>query len=100
MRGGTSILIRVTPIGNLTDYDVFCVLQAALYYESPAAKVVEIVRDPRLKGSHLGAVEKVRLTADMEGVDGARRERDVVQYYQYSADMVSLFLIFSYGQLE
>ena len=65
--------------------------QAALYYESPAAKVVEIVRDPRLKGSHLGAVEKVRLTADMEGVDGARRERDVVQYYQYSADMVSLF---------
>ena len=68
--------------------------QAALYYESPAAKVVEIVRDPRLKGSHLGAVEKVRLTADMEGVDGARRERDVVQYYQYSADMVSLFLVF------
>ena len=80
-------------MGNWTDV-VFCVLQAALYYESPAAKVVEIVRDPRLKGSHLGAVEKVRLTADMEGVDGARRERDVVQYYQYSADMVSLFLVF------
>ena len=85
--------------------------QAALYYEAPAAKVVEIVRDPRLKGSHLGAVEKVRLTADMEGVDGARRERDVVQYYQYSADMVSLFFYFfwlfwlfwlsySYGQLD
>ena len=54
---------------------------------------MEIVRDPRLKGSHLGAVEKVRLTADMEGVDGARRERDVVQYYQYSADMVSLVLV-------
>lgn len=59
---------------------------AALYYEAPASKLIDVVRDP-LAGP-TPTVEKTRLTPDTEGGDGgAVRERDVVQYYQYSADM-------------
>uniref|UniRef100_A0A7S0IBE6 Uncharacterized protein n=1 Tax=Micromonas pusilla TaxID=38833 RepID=A0A7S0IBE6_MICPS len=59
---------------------------AALYYEAPASKLIDAVRDPT--AGPTPNVEKTRLTPDTEGGDGGRgRERDVVQYYQYSADM-------------
>ena len=54
-----------------------------LYYNPAAERVVGAVAVPGLSPN----VEKVRLTADDEGGAGAQRERDVVQYYQYSADM-------------
>jgi SEL1 protein len=54
-----------------------------LYYNPAAQAVVATVAVPGLSPN----VEKVRLTADDEGAIGAQRERDVVQYYQYSADM-------------
>ena len=59
---------------------------AALYYEAPASRLIQIVRDPA--AGPTPTVEKTRLTPDTEGGDGGTaRERDVVQYYQYSADM-------------
>ena len=59
---------------------------AALYYEAPASKLIDVVRDPT--AGPTPNVEKTRLTPDTEGGDGGQaRERDVVQYYQYSADM-------------
>ena len=44
-------------------------------------------------------VEKVRLTAETESGGGAQRERDVVQYYQYSADMGNTDAATAVGQL-
>lgn len=59
---------------------------AALYYEAPASRLIQVVRDPA--AGPMPTVEKTRLTPDTEGGDGGTaRERDVVQYYQYSADM-------------
>ena len=68
---------------------------AVLYYEPAADKVVTSVRFPG------GApnIEKVRLTAETEGGANSRRERDVVQYYQYSADMGNADAASAIGQL-
>lgn len=68
---------------------------AVLYYNMPAEKVVNLVQVPGLSPN----VEKVRLTADEENGASARRERDVVQYYQYSADMGNTDAATAIGQL-
>jgi SEL1 protein len=68
---------------------------AVLYYNQPAEKVVDLVQVPGLSPN----VEKVRLTTDEEGGASARRERDVVQYYQYSADMGNADAATAIGQL-
>ena len=67
---------------------------AVLYYEPAASAAVEATRFPGASASEdagaLRPVEKIRLGNLDDPSDGQaarRRERDVVQYYRYSADM-------------
>ena len=70
--------------------------QAAVLYLAPVAE--RVAERERLPGPNQ-AVEKVRLSVTTDSSSSAARELDVVQYYQYSADMGNSDAQTAMGQL-
>lgn len=72
---------------------------SALYYQE-AAKIVADEAAKRTPGVLPFQIEKHRLSADMSGSNiAAKRERDLVQYYRYSADMGNVEAQVTMGRL-
>ena len=72
---------------------------AVLYYHE-AAKIVVDEAAKRTPGVLPFQIEKHRLSAEMSGSNlAARRERDLVQYYRYSADMGNVDAQVTMGRL-
>ena len=72
---------------------------SALYYHE-AAKIVADEAAKRTPGVLPFQIEKHRLSADMSGSNiAAKRERDLVQYYRYSADMGNVDAQVTMGRL-
>ena len=72
---------------------------ATLYYHE-AAKIVADEAAKRTPGILPFQIEKHRLSADMSGSNiAAKRERDLVQYYRYSADMGNVNAQVTMGRL-
>ena len=72
---------------------------AALYYHE-AAKLVVDDAATRTPGVLPFQIEKHRLSAEMSGSNlAAKRERDLVQYYRYSADMGNVDAQVTMGRL-
>ena len=68
---------------------------SVLYYNAPAERVIAGVRIPGLSPQ----VEKIRLSTEDAPGASVKRERDVVQYYQYSADMGNVDAQAAIGQI-
>ncbi|KAK3273346.1 hypothetical protein CYMTET_18412 [Cymbomonas tetramitiformis] len=70
--------------------------QAAVMYYSQAAQ--DVISSARGHGNH-PSIEKIRLSIDHDSNYNPGREQDMVQYYQYSADMGNTDAQTAIGQL-
>eukprot|EP00240_Pyramimonas_obovata_P000523 CAMPEP_0118929274 /NCGR_PEP_ID=MMETSP1169-20130426/6318_1 /TAXON_ID=36882 /ORGANISM="Pyramimonas obovata, Strain CCMP722" /LENGTH=580 /DNA_ID=CAMNT_0006871431 /DNA_START=274 /DNA_END=2016 /DNA_ORIENTATION=- len=68
---------------------------AVLYYAAPAQAVVRLAS----RGAPLPGIERVRLSVDHDTNYNPHREKEMVQYYQYSADMGNVEAQTAVGQL-
>lgn len=68
---------------------------AVLYYIPPAERVIERARGP----TPFPGVERIRLSVDHDSSYNPGREQEMVQYFQYSADMGNVDAQTAIGQL-
>ena len=81
-------------------FDVPESCETAVMYYHEAAKLVVDEAAKRTPGMLPFQIEKHRLSAEMAGSNiAARRERDLVQYYRYSADMGNVDAQVTMGRL-
>ena len=81
-------------------FDVPESCETAVMYYHEAAKLVVDEAAKRTPGMLQFQIEKHRLSEEMAGSNiAARRERDLVQYYRYSADMGNVDAQVTMGRL-
>ena len=68
---------------------------AVLYYLTPAERVVEAARGP----APFPGIERIRLSVDHDATYNPAREQEMVQYFQYTADMGNVDAQTAIGQL-